>query len=412
MSQVFQAVEVADRVHWVGAIDWELRSVHGYSTPRGTSYNAFLIVADEITLVDTVKAPFMDEMMSRIASVVDPSEIRNVISTHSEMDHSGCLPRLLHTVRPERLIASVHGEKALRQHFHWDHEVQVAKDGERLPLGNATVRFLEARMLHWPDSMFAYLEGDGVLFSNDVFGTHLASVERFADEMDGALLRYEEAKYYANVLLPFSAQMTKVLDKLRASDLEIGVIAPDHGPIRRQQPEKILELYSRWAAQQSTRKAVVAFDSMWQSTAQMARAIAEGLASAGIAVKFMPLDGSDSSDVAAELLEAGAFLVGSPTMNNQIYPTVAGLMVYLRGLRPRNLVGAAFGSYGWNGQAVAKLDEALLEMGVELAEEGLRVCYVPDQQALAECRSFGSRVGAKLNAALASPDDHPPHGSN
>jgi flavorubredoxin len=255
-------------------------------------------------------------------------------------------------------------------------------------------------MLHWPDSMFAYLEGDGVLFSNDVFGMHLAGAERFADEVEGAEVLYEAAKYYANVLLPFSPQMTKVLGKLRASDLEIGVIAPDHGPIWRQKPEKVLELYSRWAAQRPTRKAVVAFDTMWQSTARMAGAIAEGLASSGVGVKFMPLDGTDRSDVAAELLEAGALLVGSPTINNQIYPTVAGLMVYLRGLRPRNLTGAAFGSYGWNGQAVAKLDEALLEMGVELAEEGLRVCYVPDQQALADCRSFGARVAAKLNTAL------------
>jgi flavorubredoxin len=400
MSQAFHAVRVTERVHWVGAIDWELRSFHGYSTPRGTSYNAFLIVADEITLVDTVRAPFMDEMMSRIASVVDPSEIRNVISTHAEMDHSGCLPRLLHTVRPERLMASVQGERALREHFHWDQKVQVVKEGERLALGGANVRFLQAPMLHWPDSMFAYLEGDGVLFSNDVFGMHLAGTERFADEVDGAQLLYEAAKYYANVLLPFSPQMTKILDKLRASDLGFSVIAPDHGPIRREEPEQLLELYSSWAAQRPTRKAVVVFDTMWQSTARMAGAIAEGLASSGIGVKFMPLDGSDRSDVAAELLEAGALLVGSPTINNQVYPTVAGLVSYLKGLRPRNLVGAAFGSYGWNGQAVAKLDEALLEMGVELAEEGLRVCYVPDQQALAECRSFGTRVAAKLNAAL------------
>jgi len=401
MSQAFRAVRVTDRVHWVGAIDWELRSFHGYSTPRGTSYNAFLIVADEITLVDTVKAPFMDEMMSRIASVVDPSEIRNVISTHSEMDHSGCLPRLLHRVRPGRLVASAKGEKALGEHFHWDQQVQVVKEGERLALGAASVRFLEAPMLHWPDSMFAFLEGDEVLFSNDVFGMHLAGTERFADEVDGAQLVYEAAKYYANVLLPYSPQMTKVLEKLRASQLGFSTIAPDHGPIWREEPEQVLELYSRWAAQRPTRKAVVVFDTMWQSTGRMAGAIAEGLAASGIGVKFMPLDGSDRSDVAAELLEAGALVVGSPTINNQIYPTVAGLMSYLKGLRPRNLVGAAFGSYGWNGQAVAKLDEELLEMEVELADEGLRVCYVPDEKALAECRSFGTRVAAKLNAALA-----------
>jgi flavorubredoxin len=403
MNQAFQAIKVTDRVYWVGAIDWQLRDFHGYSTPAGTTYNAFLIVADEITLVDSVKAPFMDEMMSRIASVVDPSEIRNVISNHAEMDHSGCLPQLLHSIRPQRLIASAQGEKALREHFHWSHPVQVVADGERLSLGNAGLQFLDARMLHWPDSMFSYLEGDGVLFSNDAFGMHMASSERFADEVDESALLHEAAKYYANVILPFSPRVTKVVGKLRASGLEVSTIAPDHGPIWRQRPERILELYLRWAAQQPTRKAVVVFDTMWQSTARMAHAIAEGLSAGGIRVKVMPLDGTHRSDVAAELLEAGALLVGSPTMNNHMYPTVADVMTYLSGLRPKNLVGAAFGSYGWNPKAVADLEQALQAMGVELLEPGLRVCYVPDQEALAECRCFGAKVAARLDATVPEP---------
>jgi flavorubredoxin len=400
MTHAFQAIQVSDRVYWVGAIDWELRNFHGYLTSRGTTYNAFLIVADEITLVDGVKPPFMDEMMERISSVVNPSEIRNVISNHSEMDHSGCLPRLLHTVRPEKLIASANGEKALQAHFHWEHPVQVARDGERMSLGGATLQFLETRMLHWPDSMFAYLEGDGVLFTNDAFGMHLASTERFTDEMNEAEFTHETAKYYANILLPFSPRVSKVIDKIRDSDLELSTIAPDHGLIWRRDPEKALELYSRWAAQNPTRKAVVAFDTMWQSTAVMAQAITEGLVSGGIEVKVMPISVSHRSDVATELLEAGALVVGSPTMNNQMYPTVADLMTYLRGLRPKNLVGAAFGSYGWSPQAVTNLEKALLEMGVELADEGMRICYVPDQQALADCRSRGAKVAAKLNAMM------------
>ena len=397
MDRAFNAIKIAERVYWVGAIDWGIRDFHGYSTFNGTTYNAFLIVADEVTLVDGVKAPFMDEMMSRISSVVDPSEIRNVISNHTEMDHSGCLPRLLHLINPERLIASAPGEKALQAHFHWDRQVQVVEDGERLTLGDARLRFLDARMLHWPDSMFTYLEGEGILFSNDAFGMHLASGERFTDEVDEARVLFEAGKYYANLLLPFSHRVVKIVDSLRESDLEINMIAADHGPIWRHQPEKILDLYSRWAAQQPNRKAVVVFDTMWQSTAQMGRAIAEGLTAGGIEVKLMPLSGSHRSDVAVELLEAGALVVGSPTMNNQMFPTVADLMTYLKGLRPKNLIGAAFGSYGWNGQAVANLDKALVEMGVELVEEGLRVHYVPDEQALADCRALGANVAARLN---------------
>lgn len=398
MSQAFKAIQIADRVYWVGAIDWELRDFHGYSTSNGTTYNAFLIVADEVTLVDAVKAPFMDEMMSRISSVVNPSEIRNVISNHAEMDHSGCLPRLLHIIHPERVIASAQGEKALQEHFHWSHQVQVVADGERLSLGTANVRFRDARMLHWPDSMFTYLEGEGILFSNDAFGMHLASAERFADELDETHTRYEAAKYYANILLPFSHRVAKILDGLRSSDLELRMIAPDHGPVWRQRPEQILDCYSRWAAQQPRRKAVVVFDTMWQSTARMAQAIAEGLMTNGIEVKVMPLSGCHRSDVATDLLEAGALLVGSPTMNNQVFPTVADVMTYLRGLRPKNLVGAAFGSYGWNAQAVVHLEKALSEIGVELVAEGLKVCYVPDHQALCDCRSLGTKVADRLNS--------------
>jgi flavorubredoxin len=277
--------------------------------------------------------------------------------------------------------------------------VQVVGNRERLSLGGATLEFLEARMLHWPDSMFAFLEGDGVLFSNDVFGMHLATAERFADEVESGTLSYQAAKYFANILLPFGARVTKVVGGLRNSGLEIDVIAPDHGPIWRRQPEQIIDLYLTWVAQRPTRKAVVAFDTMWQSTAKMARAISEGLISSGIDVKFMPLAVSHRSDVAAELLEAGGLLVGSPTINNQVYPTVGGLMVYLSGLRPRNLLGAAFGSYGWNGQAVSGVEKAMSEMGVELAREGLRVRYVPDQETLGACRSFGVEVADKLNAA-------------
>ncbi|MBN1947745.1 MAG: flavodoxin domain-containing protein [Bradymonadales bacterium] len=397
MSEVFNAIQVADRVFWVGAIDWELRDFHGYLTSRGTTYNAYLVLTDQVVLIDTVKASFKDQMMERIASVIDPARIQTIVSNHSELDHTGSLPATIERIRPERVVASGPGAKALKEHFHWNQPVQVVKDGEKLDLGNGSLQFFEARMLHWPDSQLAYLEPDGILFSNDVFGMHLASTERFAEQLDCALVIQEAARYYANIILPYSKKVTRLIEKLPTLSLDIRQIMPDHGPIWRQDPGQIVELYRTWAAQQRTRKAVVVYDTMWQSTAKMSRAVVEGLVGGGIdQVRVMPLEGSHRSDVATEVLDAGALLVGSPTLNNEIYPTVADVMTYLKGLSPANLLGASFGSYGWSPQSVKQLDRMLTEMGVQLVSEGVAVQYVPDAAALERCRALGAATAAQL----------------
>ncbi|MCP4679793.1 MAG: FprA family A-type flavoprotein [Deltaproteobacteria bacterium] len=396
MDNAFKAVKVTDRVYWVGAVDWGLRNFHGYQTSRGSTYNAYLILADKVTLVDTVKPQFYDEMMARVASIVDPADIKYIISNHAEMDHSGALPRLVHTFNPEKIVASSKGVKALKEHFGWDREVEAVKTGDKLNLGNATLSFIETRMLHWPDSMFAFLEEEGVLFSNDAFGMHLATSERFADELDPWVLRREGAKYYSNILLHLSPIVSKLLDKLPSFNLDIKIIAPDHGPIWRQDLDRIIGYYAEWAEQRPTNKAVVVYDTMWKSTATMAAAVGDGLAEGGARVELMPLEGAHRSDVLTEVLDAGALLVGSPTMNNQVYPTVADVMNYLKGLKPRNLVGATFGSYGWSGEAVKHLDQIMEEMNVELVQKGFRVKYVPTEEDLAACRALGVEVAARL----------------
>jgi flavorubredoxin len=252
-------------------------------------------------------------------------------------------------------------------------------------------------MVHWPDSMFTYLEEDNLLFSQDGFGMHLASGQRFSDEIDQATLDYEAAKYYANILLPFSPIVSKLLERVGALGITINTIAPDHGPIWRKDVERILELYSIWAAQRRKNKAVVAYDTMWQSTAMMARAIGEGLSAGGTDTRLMPLRRSHRSDIATEMLDAGALLVGSPTINNNMFPTVADLLAYLKGLKPRNILGTAFGSYGWSGEATAQVNEVLTAMKVELSGDGLKVKYVPDDCALGDCYSLGLQVSEKLN---------------
>jgi len=396
MKDIYSAVKVTDSVYWVGAIDWTIRDFHGYTTPHGSTYNAYLVMADDITLIDTVKAPFKNEMLSRIKSVVDPSNIKYIISNHSEMDHSGCLSEMIDLIKPQTVFASAVGVKTLKELFHDEHEIIEVEDGETLNLGNMELTFMETRMIHWPDSMFTYLDKDELLFSQDAFGMHLATLERFADEIPAATLEYEGATYYANIILPYSQIVLKALDKVVASGLKIKIIAPDHGPIWRKDLGLIIELYKKWASQKPTAKAVVVYGTMWHSTEKMARAISEALAQSGVKVKLLSMNETHRSEVVYEVLEAGALIVGSPTLNNNILPQMADVMTYLKGLKPVNLIGAAFGSYGWSGESVKHLEAMLKEMKVEIAAEAVSVKNVPDSGVLEKCHELGKTIAAEL----------------
>ena len=400
MNNTFKAVQVTEDVWWVGAIDWNIRDFHGYRTGRGSTYNAYLVLADKITLIDTVKAPFREEMMERIASVVDPEKIEYIVSNHSEMDHSGSLPQVIAAVNPKKVFASVVGAKTLAELFPNPGEITPVKDGETFSLGNRTLTFLETRMLHWPDSMFTYLNEEQLLFSQDAFGMHYASLERFADGCDPAVLAYEAATYYANILLPYSLQVLKLIEKVKSAKLSFKIIAPDHGPIWRKETDGIIGRYARWAAQKPEGRAVVVYATMWHSTERMARAISEGLAAGGLRVKVMSMDEVHRSDVMYELLCAGAVAVGSPTLNNHMLPNMADILTYMRGLKPRNMIAAAFGSYGWSGEAVREIEEVLTEMKLEKSGEGIRVKNVPDAEALSRCYDLGKDMAGQALSRL------------
>ena len=397
MNDIFKAVRITGRVWWVGAIDWSIRDFHGYMTKRGSTYNAYLILADKVTLMDTVRAPFRSEMMARIASVINPADIQYIVSNHSEMDHSGCLPDVIDAVRPEKVFTSVMGAKTLKEIFHRELPLIPLKDGDRLSLGNMTLSFLETRMLHWPDSMFSYLAEEQVLFSQDAFGMHLASSRRFDDEMDPAILRYEAATYFANILTPYAALITKLLARVASAGLQFKIIAPDHGPVWRKDIQGILNRYAEWAVQKPTRKVVVVYGTMWHSTEKMALAITEGLLAGSIEVKLMSMDACHRSDVAYELLDAGALIVGSSTLNNNMLPGMADILTYLKGLKPKNLLGAAFGSHGWSGEAPRQIQEVLSEMKVELVGDPIQTRHCPDQEVLARCCDLGRLIAEKLH---------------
>lgn len=393
-----QPIELSKNVYWVGAIDWLTRDFHGYSTNRGTTYNAYLIIDEKITLIDTVKAGYRSDLMHRIRNIIDPKKIDYLVVNHVEMDHSGSLPEVMKAIEPEKVICSKMGHKALLKHFHQeDWPYHIVTPGEEMSLGEKTLNFLETRMLHWPDSMFTYIKEDQILFSSDAFGEHLATSERFDDEVNQDVLMFEATKYYANILTLYSPLVKKLIAKVAEMELPIKMIAPDHGVIWRGNPGKIIDAYSRWCVHEGKGNALIIYDTMWHSTEMMAHAVADGLQDQGISYKLINLQVNHRSDVMSDVLEASGIILGCPTLNNGLLPRMAGFLMYMRGLRPTNKVGAAFGSYGWSGEAVKLMNKSMLEMKFNMVHEGLKVQYVPEHTNLKECVELGKTVGQALN---------------
>lgn len=395
-----RAIQISPNVYWVGAIDWNLRDFHGYATHRGTTYNAYLVLSEKPTLIDTVKKEFYDEMMERIKSVIDPKQIQIIISNHSELDHAGALEQTVAVTQPDEVYVSPMGLKDLTGHFHEDLKFKVVKTGDKIDIGGDSISFVEARMLHWPDSMFSYLEKENILFSNDVFGMHLATDRLFDDENNENIWLPEAEKYYANIVLPYSDIVLRFLDQVKKMNLSPKMIAPDHGFIWRKDPTRIVELYAKWAAQAPQNKAVIVYDTMWGSSEKMARQIADGLQAGGTSVRLISMHHNDRSEVALALLHSAALIVGTPVLNSQIFPSMADVLCYLKGLKKKNLIGAAFGSYGWNGAPIDGLTKTLEEMGVEVVSPALKTSFVPDEETLAKCRELGELISQKIKEKL------------
>ncbi len=395
-----KAVEIAKDIYSVGVIDWNIRDFHGYSTERGSSYNAYLILDEKVVLIDTVKKAFTDEMLENISSIIDPKDIDIVISNHTEMDHSGGLPRVMHYIGEDKPVyCSKMGLKNLSQHFPSGLNLRQVKNGEELNIGKRTLSFLETRMLHWPDSMFTYDQTDKILFSSDAFGQHYAGFETFDDEVDDEIM-YHAKKYFANILLLYAPLILKLIDKVTEMGLDIKMICPDHGIIWRSDPGRIINAYIEWSKQEGRKKAIVVYDTMWHSTEVMAENIAEGIASQGVEARPIHIRSSDRSEIMTEALNAKAIVFGSPTLNNTMFPTVADVLTYMKGLKPKNKLAAAFGSYGWSGEAVAEIRGHLENMDMEIIDPGLRILYVPDDQGRAEAYAFGQKIGKAVVDAM------------
>jgi len=389
-------VTLAEDINWVGVVDWNLRDFHGYSTYRGATYNAYLITDEKTALVDTVKYPFSNELLQKIQEITDPEKIDYIIINHVEMDHSSSLPMIAKIAKNATIVASQRGKDAIIEHYGADFHIETVKTGDELKLGKRTLRFIEAPMLHWPDSMFTYVVEDKILMPNDAFGQHLASSGRFDDEVDEHVLMEEAAKYYANILMLLAPLITRKIQEIVQMGIPISMIAPSHGVIWRSNPSKIINAYLDWSAGKSKNKMVIVYDTMWGSTDKMARAIAEGAISQGVEVKLLKLRASDSSEAATEILDAKAVVVGSPTLNSQMFPTLSQFLTYITGLRPKDKLWGFFGSYGWGGGAVRNMTETVKKAGFQVHEPGLEVKYVPDEEDQKKCFEFGQQIAAKI----------------
>jgi anaerobic nitric oxide reductase flavorubredoxin len=389
-------IELKDGVYWVGAVDWGVRSFHGYIIPRGTTYNSYLIVDDKVTLVDFVKAPFAEDQLSHIREIVDPKEIDYIVSNHAEPDHSGSIRRMIEEAPQAEVVATSRGRMTLQRYYGEDLKITSIEEKPGLSLGKRSLTFVPVPMAHWPDSMVSYIPEERLLLSNDAFGQHLASSGRFDDEVDGAVLMQEATSYYANILMPLWRSVGRAVNAL--SGVKVDMIAPSHGVIWRSKPGLILDAYKRWLAGETKNKAVIVYDTMWGSTEKVARAIAEGVAAGGVEVKLFSLSSSHNSDVVTELLEAKAVLVGSPTLNNHVFPTVAGFLAYMRGLKPVNKIGAAFGSYGWGGGAKRFVEAEMQAAGVQLIESDLDFVFRPNEAELKRAFEYGKMIAGKVAA--------------
>lgn len=392
--------KINDRVKWVGKIDWELKKFHGeeYSTHRGSSYNSYLIEDEKIALIDTVWQPFDEEFVSNLKKVIDLKKIDYIIANHAEVDHSGGLPELMKEIPGTPIYCTANGIKSLKGHYHEDWNFVPVKTGDELDLGQGKLIFIEAPMLHWPDSMFEYYTKDAILFSNDAFGQHYASEFMYNDLVDQAELYQEAIKYYANILTPFSPLVVKKIHEVLGFNVPVSMICTSHGVIWRDNPTQIVEQYLKWADNYQEHQVTLIYDTMWDATKKMAEAIAEGIKSVDptLNIKLFNVGKADKNDVISEVFKAKLVVAGSSTINKGILSAMASTLEIMKGLKFKNKKAAGFGSYGWSGESPKLMTEALKSCGFEVLEEGLGVLWQPDEDALDLCREYGVKLAQSL----------------
>jgi len=388
--------KINEYVTWVGKTDWELKKFHGdeFTTTNGSSYNAYLIQDEKTILIDTVWLPYDKEFVANLKQTVDLSKIDAIIMQHGEIDHSGSLLELMKEIPNVPIYCTQNGIKSIRGQYHQDWNFIPVKTGDKLFIGKHILTFIEAPMLHWPDTMFTYMDKENILFSNDGFGEHLASEFLYADEVDQTELWNQAITYYANILAPFSMLVKKKICEVLEMSLKIEMICPSHGLIWRKNPEKIIQKYLEWANNYQENQIAILYDSMWNSTRKMAELIAQGIQTIDkdVTIKIMNTAKDDKTEILTQVFKSKAILVGSPTVNNGYLYSIAGILEMIKGMKLKNKKASAFGSYGWSGEAPSKIEEELKKSGFEIITPALKIAWKPNEEARMQCIEFGKKV--------------------
>lgn len=394
-------IKIKDNIYWVGVKDWELKHFHGeeLSTHRGSTYNSYIIKDKKTALVDTVWTPFHREFLDNLEKNIGLGNIDLIVVNHTEQDHSGSLPYLMEKIPNVPIYCSKNGAMLIKKHYHSDWNLNIVKTGDSVDLGENKLVFVEMSMLHWPDSMATYVAGANVLLSNDAFGQHYASPYMFNDQVDDCELYQEAIKYYANILTPFSRLVKAKIKEITSLNLPIDIIAPSHGIIWRDNPIQIVEKYDQWASDYNEGSVIVLYDSMWGATKKMALAIARGVEKKGLGVKALSMGKNDKSDLVTEIFKSRGVVLGSSTINNGILGDVAAMLDIIKGLKFKNKIGAAFGSYGWSGESVKIIETKLKEAGIEITAEGIKAQYNPTPEEIKACEAFGEAFAEKVSAS-------------
>lgn len=392
--------KINDAVTWVGKIDWELRDFHGkeYSTHRGSSYNSYLVRDEKTVLIDTVWMPFAKEFVANLKKEIDLNKIDYIIANHGEIDHSGALPELMREIPNTPIYCTKNAIKSIKGQYHQDWNFVEVKTGDVLDLGKNKITFIEARMLHWPDTMFSYLTGENILFSNDAFGQHYASELMYNDLVDVAELYQEAIKYYANILTPFSSFVEKKIEEVVGLNVPVNIICPSHGIIWRDNPLQIVNQYMKWSKNYSENQITIIYDTMWNGTKRMAEAIANGIkaANSDIVIKIFNSSRTDKNDLITEVFKSKAILVGSSTINKGILSSIASILEMIKGLEFKEKKAAAFGTYGWGGGSVKIITEELKEAKFEIMDEGIKALWNPDDESIKSCMEFGKKIAGEI----------------
>ncbi|MGB9936993.1 MAG: FprA family A-type flavoprotein [Methanobacterium sp.] len=399
------AIKIKDEVYWVGVLDWDLRSYHGY-TLSGTTYNAYLVFSDDnAILIDNTYPGTAPQMWGRIEDAFQKEgrefKIDYVIQNHIEKDHSGAITEIIKKFPDVPIYCTQKAADGLKNHYNVENaNFKIVKTGDTLQVDNKTFAFLEAPMLHWPDSMFTLLVEDGVLFSNDAFGQHLCYTKRMDNEIQEYILMDAAKKFYANLITPLSPLVLKKLQEVQDLELlnKIEIIAPSHGQVWTD-PMKIIKAYTSWATGQCKNKVTIVYDTMHGSTQKMAHALAEGIIGEDVDVKMYFLHDDERSEIVKDILDSKAILFGIPTIFNKPYPSIGDLMYYLEGLMFNRTgfkrLALSFGSMGWAGGAVKKIATDLEKCGFEVFDTS-QINYVPSNNELDNLYELGKKLAVKI----------------